>query len=115
MVQQPPQAPRRLTKAEINANRIAAAKRRKFTRKYNRAKLQQEMSVKFPYKAVLDPTQYITINKIQIREWFRQQHILVYDPNVNNPDKAGVMWDDSWRNYRFARESDCVMFKMCWC
>jgi hypothetical protein len=114
-LKQPPQAPRYLTRAEVNANRVAAAKRRQITRTNFIAQMRYEVLPQFPYKVCLDPSRYMTIDKFAIRQWFKSQGIPVYEPSTDNRDRARVMFDDTWREFRFARESDSVLFQLCWC
>jgi hypothetical protein len=114
-MKQLPQAPRYLTRAEVNANRIQAAVRRRFTRVQNRAKLQTEVSQQFPFVVYLAPERHLHIDRFAIRQWFVSQLITVYEPSIDNRDKARVMFDDTWRVFRFARETDSVLFEMFWC
>lgn len=114
-MKQPPQAPRYLTRAEVNANRVAAAKRRQFNRVHLKAKLRAEIAQQFPHRVYLSPDKHFTIDKFAMRRWFITQNIMVYEPSVDNRDKARVMFDDTWREFRFARETDSVLFQLCWC
>jgi hypothetical protein len=114
-MKQAPQAPRYLSRNEVLANRIAAAKQRRITRIRSRANLQAEVAPQFPFVVNLSPERHHQIDRFAIRQWFVSQLITVYEPSIDNRDKARVMFDDTWRVFRFARETDSVLFEMFWC
>ena len=114
-MKQPPQAPRYLSRNEVLANRIAAAKQRRITRIRSRANLQAEVARQFPFVVNLAPERHHTIDRFAIRQWFVSQLITVYEPSIDNRDKARVMFDDTWRVFRFSRETDSVLFELFWC
>jgi|GEM_PF-4552587 hypothetical protein len=106
----PPQKARHLTKAEIAANRAKKKMQSKFNRRLMRAQVNSEIAKVWPYKVTL--TNYLSIDKFEMRKWFIEQQMRTYDPKLDNREHAHVMWSDDWKEFRFAREDHCFLFKM---
>ena len=107
-----PQKPQYISPAEIAARRQARRIRRRANRRMIKAHVAADVAKIWPYTVKLQSS-VRQEDRSAIRRWMLEQQMRKYDPEIDNREKADVIFDEKWQVFHFAREEHSVLFNLC--